>query len=294
MSSLRALDARGAFLALLLAALWGANPVVIKLGLDAAPPLRLAWMRFVIGGLVILLYAVLTGRHGVLTVRPGEAGPIWSLGLLFALQIGLMNVGIGLTTAGHAAILLNSYAVHAVVLAHVFIPGDRLTPGKISGVLVAYAGIVLLFARDFSFGSATLVGDLVVAVSAFLLGERIVYMARAVQRVDPIKLLVYQSAIGSACFVLASLWWEGDQPTRYTATLAASLLYQGVVIAGFNFAVNAWLLQVYRPSALVACQLTTPIWGVLVSALVVGDALTPGLIVSSVLVTAGVILASRR
>lgn len=262
--------------------------MAVKLGLADAPPLRLAWMRFVLGGLTILGYAWATGHRGVFRINPGEARPLVSLGLLFAVQIGLMNIGIGLTSAAHGTIMLNTYAVHTVVLSHFMIPGDRLTWSKLAGILVAYAGIALLFARDFSFQSGTLAGDLVVSLSAFLLGERIVYMARTVQRIDPIKMLVYQSAIGSACFLLVSLWWEAGMPTRYTASLAASLLYQGCVVAGFNFVVNAYLLQVYRPSGLAATALTTPIWGVLIAAAVAGDPLTPTLIVSSIMVAAGI------
>src|SRR5262245_54688493 len=183
-------------------------------------------MRFVLGGLVVLAYAWWTRHRGVFDVYPGEWPQLWSLGLLFAVQIGLMNIGIARTTATHAAVLVNSYAVHTVVLAHFLIPGDRLTAAKLGGIAIAYLGIVLLFARDFSFQSATLAGDLIVSASALLLGERIVYTARTVQRVNPIKMLVFQSGIGSACFILVSLWWEADQPTRYSAALAASLLYQ--------------------------------------------------------------------
>ncbi len=217
-----------------------------------------------------------------------------SLGVIFSVQIGTMNVGLGLTTAAHGAVLLNSYAVHTVVLAHFMIPGDRLTPAKVGGVLIAYAGIVLLFARDFSFHSATLLGDLVVAASAELLGERVVYMARAVQRLDPIKLLVFQSAIGSACFLLASLVFEGATPTRYSWGLATSLFYQGGVIAGFNFVVNSYLFQVYLASALATCSLTTPLAGVLIAAAVTGDRLSPLLLLSSVMVAAGIGLTVRR
>ena len=294
MSSLRPLDVRGASVALLLAALWGANPVAIKLGLADAPPLRLAWMRFVLGGLAILAYAWWTRRSGMFPrLRPGEAGPIASLGLLFAVQIALMNVGIGLTSAAHGAVLLNSYAIHTVVLAHFFIPGDRMTPAKIGGVLVAYAGIVLLFAGGLSARGDTLLGDLVVMVSALLLGERTVYMAHALQRVDPMKLLLGQALIGSVAFLAASLWLESGQPTRYTPSLAASLGYQGLVVAGFNFVVNAWLLQVYRPSALSAWALTSPIWGVLVAWAVAGEPLTWMVVASSAMVAIGIGAATR-
>lgn len=294
MSSLRPLDWRGAATALLLSALWGANPVAVKIGLADAPPLRLAFMRFVLGGLAILAYAGWTRHTGVFHVRPGEWRVLISLGVIFSIQIGTMNVGIGLTTAAHGAVLLNSYAVHTVVLAHFLIPGDRLTPAKIGGVLVAYTGIVLLFARDFSFQSTTLVGDLVVAGSAILLGERVVYMARAVRRLDPIKLLVFQSAIGSACFLLASLLLEGGTPTRYTPTLAGSLFYQGGVIAGFNFVVSSYLYQVYPASALATCSLTTPLFGVLIATAVTGEKLSPVLLLSSLMVAAGIGLTVRR
>jgi len=291
---LRPLDWRGASTALFLAALWGGNPVAVKIGLADAPPLRLAFFRFLVGGLVVLAYAWWRRQPGLFHVRPGEWHVLLSLGVIFSIQIGTMNVGPGLTSAAHGAVLLNSYAVHTVVLAHFMIPGDRLTPATVGGVLVAYTGIVLLFARDFSFQSATLLGDLVVMGSAVLLGERVVYMARAVQRLDPLKLLVFQSAIGSACFLLASLALEHGSPTRSTGALAASLLYQGVVIAGFNFVVSSYLYQKYLASALATCSLTTPLFGVLIAAAVTGDRLNPLLVLSTVMVAAGIGLTVRR
>lgn len=292
MAHLRALDLRGALIALALAALWGGNPVAVKIGLADAPPLRLAGLRFLLGGACILAYALWTRRAGLLRLRPGEPRTMASLGLLFAAQIGLMNYGTDLTTAAHSAVLLNTYAVHTVLLAHFFIPGDRLTVRKVAGVLVAYAGIVVLVGPGAGGDRATLVGDVVVALSALLLGERMVYTARAVQRVDPVKLLLAQSVIGSACFFLVSAWWESDRPTRYTLSLAAALGYQGVVVAGFNFLVNAWLLQRYQASGLATISLSSPIFGVVLAALVAGDALTGALLLAAAMVAAGVGLAS--
>ena len=290
----RPLDSTGALLALLLAALWGANPVAIKLGLADMPPLRLALARFALSAVVILSYAMATRRYDVLVIRRGEANPIWSLGLLFVAQVALMNYGLERTTAAHGVIVLNTYAVHTVVLAHFLIPGDRLTPAKLAGVLVAYSGIVILFVRSFSMSSATLAGDLIVAVSALLLGERIVYIARAVQRLDPVRLMLYQSLIGSAGFLLIGLATETSRPTRWTLGLLLSIAFQGAVIGGFNFLLNARLLQVYRPSALAAVSLTTPIWGVLVAAALGREPLTPELVLSALLVVAGIALTARR
>jgi drug/metabolite transporter (DMT)-like permease len=293
-TSVQPLDARGTAITLLLSALWGANPVAVKVGLAYVPPLRLACMRLALGGLAILIYAWLTRRRGVFAVRPGEWKVLWSVGLLFAVQVSLMNMGLERTTAAHASLLINSYAVHTVVLAHFFIPGDRLSAPKLGGILVAYAGIVTLFVPDFSLTSATLLGDLLVAASALLLGERTVYLARAVQTLDPIKLLIYQSIIGGGLLLLWSAWWEAGVPNRYTMALLVSLLYQGAVVAGFNFVMNMYLMQRYRPSALAAWSLTTPIFGVLVSFVIGGDTLTLTLLLSTLLVAAGVGLTTRR
>lgn len=285
-------DSTGALLTLLTSVFWGANTVAIKLGLADAPPLRLAWMRFVVGGAVIALWAWATGRLTGLRVAREEWRPMLMLALIFTAQIGTMNIGTSLTSAAHASILLNLYSVHTVVLSHFLVPGDRLTARRVAGVVVAYTGIVVLFAGQTGGGSASLVGDAIVFVSAFLLAERLVYLARAVQQLDPVKLLLSQAAVGSALFVVGSALTE-TAPTVWTMRLVASIAYQGVLIAGFNFVVNLWLLQRYRPSSLVPFFLTQPLFGVVAAALLTGDPLTGELLVAGVAVAIGMGLSTR-
>ena len=288
----RDLDLRGAAVALLLSALWGGNPVAVKIGLADAGPFTLGWMRFALGGLSILAWAWWSGALTGVRIEPHEWRPLSVLGLLFTLQTGLMNVGTNFTTASHSAVVLNAYAVHTVLLAHFQIPGDRLTARKLGGVLMGYAGIVILFGGQLGGTEATLLGDVIVSLSAVLLAERTVYLARAVQRIDPTKLLLAQAVIGSAGLATLSLWLESGLPHRWTASLALTIFYQGVVIAGFNFIVNLWSLKHYRPSALAGFWLTSPIFGVLLSALFVGDPLTGALLLASVLVALGIGLTS--
>ena len=287
----RNVDSIGAFFALLTSVFWGANTVAIKLGLADAPPLRMAWMRFVVGGAVIAIWAWATGRL-TLRVAPAEWRPMIVLALIFTAQIGTMNIGTSLTSAAHASILLNLYAVHTVVLSHFLIPGDRLTIRKVGGVVIAYAGIVILFAGQTSGGSSSLLGDAIVFVSAFLLAERVVYLARAVQQFDPVKLLLAQATIGSALFLIGSTLTE-TAPTMWTVRLGASVAYQGIVIAGFNFIVNMWLLQRYRPSTLVPFFLTQPLFGVVAAAVLTGDPLTWQLLIACVAVAIGMGLTTR-
>jgi drug/metabolite transporter (DMT)-like permease len=272
---------------LLASLFWGGNTVALKLGLLDAPPLRLAWLRLLLGGLVIALWAWRTGRLAGFTVARDEWRPLGVLGVIFAAQIGLMNVGTALTSAAHGSVVLNLYAVHTVVLAHFLIPGDRLTARRLVGVLVAYGGIVVLFMGETTGAGASLLGDALVFVSALLLAERQIYLARAVQRLDPVKLLLAQATVGTGAFVALSALLE-PAAVRWTPRLVVSLAYQGALVAGFCFVINLWLLRRYRPSALAALFLTQPIFGVLVAALVAGDPLTLQLLVAGLAVAVGI------
>ena len=257
-----------------------------------APALRLAALRFVVGGLVIALWAWWTGRLAGFRIEPHEWRPLIVIALIFTAQIATMNVATALTSAAHGSVVLNMYAVHTVILAHFLFPGDRLTPRRLLGALIAYGGIVLLFAGEGAGHGATLVGDAIMFVSAFLLAERTVYLARAVHHLDPVKLLLSQAVIGVAIFLAGSAAFE-PAATRWTLSLAGSLAYQGGLIAGFCFVVNLWLLRRYRPSGLAVFFLSQPIFGVVAAAFFTGDPLTATLLVACLAVVAGIALTTR-
>src|SRR5207249_11643054 len=85
----------------------------------------------------------------------------------------------------------------------------------------------------------TLVGDAIMFVSALILAERTIYLARAVQRQDPVKLLLTQAVVGIVVFLLLSAIFE-PAATRWTGRLAGAIAFQGFVVTGFNFIVNLW------------------------------------------------------
>jgi len=287
----RNVDAQAAALVTLLAFLWAGNPIAIKIGLADAPPIRQAWMRFVLGGLTILGWAWIIRTP--LRLHRHEIRPLLILGLIFTVQIALLNLGVKYTTAGHVSILLNAYPIYTVLLAHIFVPGDRLSGGRAAGVMIAYAGVALLFSHEITVASGLLMGDLITSGSAFLLGVRTIYLSRAVQRIDPVKLLLAQVAFSVPCYLLASVLFEGTQPYRWTWSLGLALGFQGVIVAGFNFILNLHLLKTYKPSGLAAYFLTTPLFGVCLSWLILGEPITVRLVGSAGLVVGGIALASR-
>lgn len=288
----RPLDLRAGLFILFVSTLWSGNSIAIKSGLDYAPALRLGWMRFLVGSIVILIWAIYTKAD--LRIRRSEWRPLISLSLFFGVQIVFMNLGIKNTTAGHATVLIVTSSIWVAVLSHFFIPGDRLAPIRLAGILIAYLGIIVITADSLGeTGDKNLIMGDMSAISGFLLGARLVYNARLLSRLDPAKMLLFQAAVGSVAFVIISAIFE-PEPWLWTWELAVSLAYQGLVIAGFGFLAMLLMSKYFFPSRIAAISLTQPVTGILLAWLILGEEPSRLLWAGGVLVMVGALLAQRQ
>ena len=287
------LSARAGALALLLSTRWAGNPVANKAGLDDAGPMRLGWLRFAIGGVVVLIYAVAT-RQSFRVLRH-EWVPLALLGTLFTVQLAFMNIGQDFSTAGHAVVVTSTFPLWTGVFAHFFVPGDRMSRSRTLGTLVAYSGVIAVFYKGFADSSSDfLVGDLLLLGSAVLLGGRQVYLSQLGQGIAQHKLLISQGVCGVTAFVIASLIFESDEAFVVTTRLVVALLYTGVLIAGLGFIGQTWLLKRYLPSRVTVISLSQPIFGVLFSWWILGESVGGELYIGAALVVVGSALAQRK
>jgi drug/metabolite transporter (DMT)-like permease len=280
----RPLTLPSALFTLLLTGLWSGLGVAIKFGLEDAPALRLGWLRFVLGAVTVLLWALWTRAD--LVPKRGETFALLAVGVMFCLELATMNIGLEKTTASHAAVVLASYSVWMAVFAHFQIPGDRLTRRKLLAVLVSYSGIVVIFVQGFTISTDLLVGDLLMLASALVLAEDQVYSARVAGHIDIARLVLARFALGLAVFVPASALLEHDA-WSWTPRLGASLFYQGVVIAGFGFIGNQWLLKHYLPSQIAVLALIGPVASILLAWALLGETPVPMIWLGTGLVTVG-------
>jgi drug/metabolite transporter (DMT)-like permease len=287
----RPLTPASALFTLLLTGLWSGLGIAIKFGLEDAPALRLGWLRFVLGALTVLLWALWTKAD--LVPKRGETFALLAVGVMFCLELATMNIGLEKTTASHAAVVLSSYSVWMAVFAHFQIPGDRLTRRKLLAALVSYSGIVVIFVQGFTISADLLLGDLLMLASALVLAEDQVYSARAAGHIDIARLVLARFALGLAVFVPVSALLEHDA-WSWTPRLGVSLLYQGVVIAGFGFIGNQWLLKHYLPSQIAVLALIGPVASILLAWALLGETPSPLIWVGTALVTAGAFLIQRQ
>lgn len=278
---------------MLLSALWGGLSSTVKIALDYAPRMGLAGLRFGLGLAAIVLWAALTRQS--LRLTRSEWRAVSPLALLFFAQITAFNVGIDFGSASHAVVLVNTNPIFVALLAHGCIANDRLEGRKVLGLLAAFGGILALFAEQlFDARASTLLGDTIGLLSGFLLGAVLVKTKLLTQRISPLKVLVGQYLLGVPAFFLASAFLEPPADWQLGAAAVLPLLYQGVVISGLCFVGMTHLLQRYPASKISAFSFTTPIFGALISHLLLGDPLTRGLLAGAALVAIGVYLANRQ
>lgn len=280
----------GAAFALALTGLWSGLSIAIKFGLEDAPPLRLGWFRFVTGAATVLAWAWWVKAD--LRVRRAEVPVLAVVGTLFCLELGTMNIGLDRTSASHGAVLISTFPVWVALFAHFQVPGDRLSLRKLAGTLVAYSGIVVIFVQGLALSVEMLVGDALMLVSALILAEHQVYSARAAASVHIAKLILGRFAFGTAVFVVLSVLVERD-PWSWTPLLGISVFYQGVVIAGFGFIGNLWLLKRFFPSQVAVLSLLGPTASILLAWALLDERPTRLLWAGTALVTTGALLVQR-
>lgn len=278
---------KAAGLAVFASILWGGNSVSIKMGLAGMPPVALAAARFLLGGTVVLIW---TRAMGVpLRLTPAERRPLAWLALIFVGQILTLNVGTYHTLASRSTVFISAHPFFTALFAHLFLRGDRLTGTKILGMTLSFAGVALIFSENLLTGAnENIVGDALVLLSAVMLGARQVYVKHLTQGIHPGRVLLWQAGISLPFFVACSLILEDVAGVALSARVLGAVAYQGIVVAGFCFILWTLLLRRFRASHLSVFSFVTPLFGVLLSALLLGEPLTLSLLASMALVGAGI------
>jgi drug/metabolite transporter (DMT)-like permease len=276
---------------LLLSALWGGTAVSIKVGLRDLPALGLAGFRFGIG--LTLVYLWTRARRVPIRLQPGELAPILLLTVIFALQIATFNWGTRLTLAGRSTLILNSYPLFVLLMAHTLIPGDRLSPAKAAGAVCAFAGVAVVFSESLGTRSGVLLGDGIVLFSAIVLATQVVVVTRLVQRIEPNRLLLWQMVLSLPLFFGGSALSGEMAHYRISLPGLLAVLYQGVLVAGVCFLVWTTLLKHYSPSRLSIVFFTTPLFGIIAGHYILGEPISAHLGAGGILVALGIALAQR-
>ena len=132
---------------ILLCVIWGSTWLVIKVGYGGLGPFNVAALRFLLAGAVLAVMLPLVNARWP-RGRTEWQLVIWVGVVLFAADYGLIYWGEQFLDSGLTAILFATLPLMTVAFAHVYVPGDRITPRKLGGTLLAFLGVVALFGES--------------------------------------------------------------------------------------------------------------------------------------------------
>lgn len=276
---------------LLVACLWGGNAVAMKVALRYMPPLILAGIRFALGAIIIWIW----GRFNKIDFRiqKAELSSLILLSLLFSAQICTFNFGTKYTTAGRSSVLINVSPFLITILAHFFIPNDRLTIKKIIGLILAFLGIFIVFRDKIETTEPHLLGDVIMLTSGFLFSVLTIYTKKLMQNIGVYKILLWEMVFGLVPFFGISLIFERNAHYAFSPVLVIALVYQGALVASVAFIVWTTLLSRHSASRISAFLFATPLFGIGLSAIILHEAITVFLVIGAVLVAIGIYIVNK-
>jgi drug/metabolite transporter (DMT)-like permease len=293
MQERKALDASAYALMVLCTALWGFQQVAIKVIAADVSLVMQGALRSLLATALLLAWAAARGIR--LFERDGTLRAGLVAGLLFGVEFVFIYAGLAHTNASRMVVFIYLTPPLTALGLHFLVPAERLRPLQWAGVLLAFGGLVLAFSDGFLHGRATWLGDLCGVAAAFLWSATtIVIRTTRLASATATKTLFYQLGVSSAVLLAGSFLLGEEGIVRVTPMAAASLLYQGAIVAFASYLAWFWLLTRYLAAPLSVFSFLTPLFGVLFGVLFLGESLSGVFALAAVLVGAGIALVNLR
>ena len=277
----------------LLCLLWGSTWLVIKVGYGGLGPFNVAALRFFLAGAVFIPLVPL------FRTRWPRGATEWALiawvGLtLFAIDYGLIYWGEQFLDSGLAAILFATLPLITIGLAHLYLPGDRITSRKLTGTVIAFLGVVALFGDHVQIDASKAGPMFAIVASAAFAAAAAVATKRHGAALHPAALNAPAMLVGAVALLAASLVaGDGFQLPRDAPTWGA-IAYLGIAGSVVTFLVYFTLLKTWSVTSLSFISVFMPAIALLLGFVFLDERPTLLTGVGAALIFAGVTLALTR
>ncbi len=273
--------------------MWTVNYIVAKIALAHLDLLTLIAFRFEIAGAVML--GIYLARKRRTRLQRRHVGIfIWLAVLGVIVNQGLFTTGLNYSIPSHSAIIVAFDPILILVLARAM-GIESLSAGKIVGMGLAFAGIVLLeFEQGPHVHSPLLVGDLITLGGAIGFSIYAVLAKRVTPDYDAVALNTF-NCVGAAIVFLPvavhqaiRLDWRGVAWQGW-----AGMLYMALFSSVLAYLTFYWALRHMDPSRVAVINYLQPVLVILLASAFLGEHPSRHLLTGTVFVLAGVYLAER-
>ena len=278
----------------LLAALWGASFVSIRVALDEIGPLTAVAHR--VGWAALALWLVVSFLRLPVPRDPKVWGAFLIMGLLNnVIPFGLMAWGQLHIESGLTSILNGATAIFGVVVAAIFFADERVTFRKAIGVLLGFAGVTTAIGlenlRDFDLRSlaqlAVLAGTVSYAVASV--------WARKTLSGHPPQVAAAGMVTGATVIMLPLAWWiEGPLTLSLAPQTLWAIGYYAIAATALAYLLYYRVLVMAGSGNLMLVTLMIPPVAIVLGALILNEALNPAAYAGFALLALGLIVLDGR
>lgn len=280
----------------MLCCIWGSTWLFIKIGLADLPPISFAAIRFIIA--TTILAAIIVAKKLVLPQSGKDWGLLAGTGVLaFSLNYGLVFWGEQYIASGLAALLQATLPAFGLVIAHLHLPAERMTPLKLAGVFLGVTGVAIIFSNQLRFdGPKALAGSVALVLSAVCAAYSNVLVKAYGKKFEPTVIAGTQMLFGLVPLVIVGLIADGN-PLKFhwTATAVISLFYLAIVGSVIAFVLYYWLVRKMDVTKTMLISLVTPVTAVILGMLVLHEQMHWRTLIGGALIISGIgLLVIRR
>jgi len=274
---------------LLLAGIWGTAFVAIELGLHHFPPLTFAGLRYLVAGLVVLAYAVLTTDYVVPRNRRDLLKmAVYSVFFIFG-NHAFLYVGEQYVSGAIAAVVVSLSPVLTAVFASLLLGDGSLGFREAVGFAAGILGVVIVAQPSPTAFDATNVigiGLVFVAAVSFALGA---VLSHPIPTTIPLTSLQGWSMIVGSVLLLGGGTVRGESLATIDLTWTAiwTFGYLTIVSGAFAFLLYFALLDAVGPAELNLVGYLEPVGASLAAWLVMDDLIGASTVAGFVLIFAG-------
>jgi drug/metabolite transporter (DMT)-like permease len=278
---------------LLLGAIWSSSFMWIKIALQEVGPITLVAFRASFGlifGIVVIL---------IQRVRFPRSLKTWSALLL----LGLTNVAIPFfliswgeqsIDSGVASILDATVPLFTILIAHFLLKDDKMTMPKVLGLLVGFAGVVVLMSADITSSKNSVTGQAAVVLASAFYAISSILVRKQPEDVPGILRSAVPLVSASALMWLAALTVESPVKVPSLGLTWTALLFMGVFGSGLALVMAYYLIHEIGPTRTTMVTYLFPLGGVILGVAILHEPLTWQLIAGAVLIIASLVVANWK
>lgn len=273
---------------LLLAAIWGSSFLFMRMGAGEFGPVALAALR--VAGAALFLMPLLHWRGQMGALRR-HAPAIFVVGLLNSALPFLCFAYAALTIgAGLASIFNAATPLFGALIAWLWLK-DRLTPSRVLGLAIGFAGVLGLVWQQASFAPGGNGWALLACLLATLMyGVAASTTKRFLTGVPPLALAAGSQLSAALVLALPALWWW---PARMpSATAWAAVVSLALLCTGIAYVLFFRLIGKIGPANTIAVTFLIPVFAVLWGMLFLGEAVTLPMLAGCAVIVLGTGLAT--